>query len=444
MKTNISMWRQAQALLQEVSSSLNIDPLLLAILKEPDRIIEVSIPLVMDDGLVRRFVGYRSQHNNIRGPYKGGIRYHQDVSLDEVKALSFWMTMKTAVIDVPFGGGKGGIVVDPKKLSARELETLTREFTQKLANCIGPYADIPAPDMNTNAQIMSWMVDEFGKINNQKKKPLYSHSETLAVATGKPLALGGSEGREEATGRGGVSALLHILKHLDKKPEDLTVAVQGFGNVGRFTADFLARHGFRVVAVSDSKGGLYIPSGIPNIVDIYNCKKANGMLASCYCIGSVCDLKNREKMNGKNITSEEILQLPVDILIPAALGDVIDDDNVDRIQAKIILEMANGPISKNADKKLYEKGVVVIPDILANSGGVAVSYFEWYQNIHQEKWSKEKVFDELEKKMKTAVDAVWGLYDGHKISLRYAAYMHALKQIEKNFISRMKTDDLCI
>lgn len=434
-----SIWHQAQELLKEITDHISLDPLLFQILLEPDRVIEISLPLMMDDGSIRSFTGYRSQHNNIRGPYKGGIRYHQDVSLDEVKALSFWMTMKTAVIDVPFGGGKGGIIVDPKKLSKRELELLTRQFTHRLSDSIGPYTDIPAPDMNTNSKIMEWMVEEFeNTINNQKKKRSYSHSELLGVVTGKPLTRGGSEGREEATGKGGIYALLNVLKYLGKKPKDLTVAIQGFGNVGRFTAEFLVAEGFSVVAVSDSKGGLYIPSGIPNISEIYECKKANGMLAHCYCIGSVCDMKNKEKLDGKNITSEEILELPVDILVPAALSDVIHEDNVDTIKAHIILEMANGPISKNADRKLYEKNVMIIPDILANAGGVAVSYFEWYQNIHEQKWSKEKVLTTLKEKMKKAVSSVWELHVNQKTSLRFAAYIYALQQIEKEWRKRQK------
>ncbi len=434
-----TIWQQTQKLLKEIADLVRLDPLLFQMLLEPERIVEVSLPLMMDDESVQRFVGYRSQHNSIRGPYKGGIRYHQDVSLDEVKALSFWMTMKTAVIDVPFGGGKGGIIVDPKKLSIKELEILTRLFTRTLADCIGPYTDIPAPDVNTNARVMSWIVDEYEKtIKNQEKKKPYSHSEIQGVVTGKPLTMGGSEGREEATGRGGVDALLHILKYIHKKPENLSVAVQGFGNVGRFTAEFLVAHGFRVVALSDSKGGIYIPSGISNISEVYNCKKAHGMLAECYCIGSVCDLNNKEKMNGKNITGDEILTLPVDILIPAALGDVIHDDNIDLIRSKIILEMANGPISASADRTLHEKNIMIIPDILANAGGVAVSYFEWYQNIHGEKWSKEKVLGALEEKMKKAVDAVWQLHIKHQVSLRFAAYIYALQQIEKEWEKQKK------
>lgn len=427
-KESVSLWKQSQQLLKEIAQFTHTDPLLIETLLYPERTIEVSLPLRMENGDIRSFTGYRIQHSSIRGPYKGGIRYHEAVSLDEVKALSFWMSMKTALIDVPFGGGKGGIVVDPKTLSESELEALTRQYTHKLAECIGPYTDIPAPDINTNSRIMSWIVDEFKKSNKH-----YSDNESLAVVTGKPLDKGGSEGREEATGQGGVWALLHILQYLNQKPSELTVAIQGFGNVGRFTASILARHGCRVVAVSDSQGALYIPSGIPSIEEVYACKKEKGMVAHCYCVGSVCDLKNREKLNGADLTSHELLELPVDILIPAALDDVIHKENVDKVKAKIILEMANGPIAKDADKTLYEKGVVVIPDILANAGGVAVSYFEWYQNIHHEKWTKETVLSELEKKMRKAVDAVWRLHKSHHISFRYGAYMHALTQIEKEW-----------
>lgn len=410
------------------------------ILSNPDRVIEVALPLQMDRGNVAVFTGYRVQHNNIRGPYKGGIRYHPNVSMEEMKALAFWMTMKNAVVDVPFGGAKGGIAVDPKKLSERELEKLTRLFTQKLKPVIGPYVDIPAPDVNTNAKIMAWIVDEWKKLKVKSAKfppearlakgGKVTEGETLAVVTGKPVEKGGSQGRTEATGLGGTYVLLEVLKKLGRNPKDITVAVQGFGNVGRYVTTFLQQAGTTIVAVSDSKGGIYIPDGIPDIEEIQRCKEEQGFLAGCYCIGSVCNLKNKKTLNGKDVTPEEVLELPVDVVIPAALENVITKENAAKIEASIVLEMANGPTTLKADGILNKRGVSVIPDILANSGGVATSYFEWYQNINNKHWTKEEVFEKLKKKMEKATDEVFQIHNEHKISLRDAAYMLALQRIE--------------
>jgi len=326
--------------------------------------------------------GHRVQHNNTLGPYKGGLRYHENVTLEEMKALSLLMTIKNAVIDVPFGGGKGGIAINPKGLTEEELEEMTREFTKQLTPHIGPKTDIPAPDVNTNSKIMGWIVDEYSKAVS---------FPSPAVVTGKDVSQGGSEGRTEATGYGGVYALLAILEKLGKKPQDMTVAVQGFGNVGQYVTEALQKSGFKVVAVSDSKGGIYIPNGVPDASILSNCKKEKGYLAGCFCVGSVCDIANKEAVDGDSIDSSEILTLPVDILVPSALENVINSENAHDIQASIILEMANGPTTGEADKLLMNAGKLVIPDILANSGGVAVSYFEWYQNLHNEKWSKDEV-----------------------------------------------------
>src|SRR3989344_51362 len=413
-------WQRAQGQLHKAAEKLALDPLLLARLSSPDRVISVSIPVKMDDGTIRTFEGMRVQHNNLRGPYKGGLRYHSQVDTDEVKALSFWMTMKNAVIDVPFGGGKGGVIVDPKEFSAGELERLTREFGRKISPVIGPTLDVPAPDVNTNSQIMKWIAEEYA---------VYVGNKTPAVITGKALEDGGSEGRTEATGLGGSYALAVILKKLKKNPKGMTVAIQGFGNVGSFLARYLFDMGCKIVALSDSKGGMYVPEGISSIDEVERCKEKSGMLAGCYCVGSVCDISNQKKVKGKTITSDEVLTLPVDIVVPAALENAITKENAPKVQAKIILEMANGPLTQEADEMLSKQGVTVIPDILANSGGVAVSYFEWEQNMQSEKWSKKEVFNKLQKKMEFATEAVYEESVKQKVSLREAAYLVALKRI---------------
>ncbi len=415
-------WERAKSQLKEVATRLSLDELLISKLLSLDRVIEVLMPMKMDDGEVTVFQGFRVQHNNIRGPYKGGLRYHPNVDMNEVKALALWMTMKNAVIDVPFGGGKGGINVDPKKLSEKELENLTKEFTKKLSPVIGPNLDIPAPDVNTNSKIMEWIVEEYGKVKGH---------EELGVVTGKPIGKGGCQGRTEATGLGGSYALQAILKKRNIQSKDMTVAVQGFGNVGVFVAKYLHEAGFKIVALSDSKGGIYVPEGIKDIEVVEKCKRDSGYVAGCYCVGSVCDLSNREQLGGKTISSLDVLELPVDIIVPAALENSITQENADKIKAKIILEMANGPTTLKADKILSEKGVLVIPDILANSGGVAVSYFEWYQNIHNEKWTKEEVFKKLKEKMELSAEDIYKTSLEYKVSLREAAYIVALRRIEK-------------
>ncbi len=420
----------------------------LSILNEPERIIDVKLPVVMDDGSLHVYQGYRVQYNSALGPYKGGIRYHPHVTLDEVKALSFWMTIKCAVAGLPFGGGKGGIIVDPKKLSPKELERLTRTYAEKISDVIGARKDVPAPDVNTNSQIMEWFVDEF-QAQCVKSKIKIQKNELLATITGKPLNKGGSEGREEATGKGGVMILQSMLAKLgtkglglgasEKKPiekrherdsksfssnlDQLTVAVQGFGNVGFYVAKFLDEAGFKVVAVSDSQGGIYVPEGLNPELTL-DCKKEKGYLAGCYCVGSVCDLRK-----GQTISNEALLELPVDILVPAALENQITARNASRIKAKVILEMANGPTSPDADPILNQKGITVIPDVLANSGGVTVSYFEWYQNLHQQHWSKDKVFNKLKTYMDKAVDSIYHTHKQYHANLRQAAFLYALKRI---------------
>ncbi len=413
-------WTDARSRLEDAAKQTDLDPLLHARLAEPDRVIEVSLPIRMDDGRIKTFRGYRVQHNNILGPYKGGLRYHPRVDLDEAKALAFWMTMKCAIIDIPFGGGKGGIAVNHKELSEGELERLTREFARKLAPVIGPDKDVPAPDVNTNAKIMDWIRDEYEKVTGENAPP---------VVTGKTLEHGGSRGRPEATGAGGALALQSILKTLGRDPKGMTVAIQGFGNVGSYLARYLRKMGCVIVAISDSKGGLYIPRGIADLDAIEACKEKSGRIAGCYCVGSVCDLSNMESLGGKDIQPEDTLTLPVDIVVPAALENAITKENADKIQASIILEMANGPTTPEAEELLAEKGTIIITDVLANAGGVAVSYFEWLQNKHDEPWDEEHVFTALQQKMDAAAANVAEVADTRKCTLREAAYLVALERL---------------
>jgi len=424
------------------------------LLEQPQRILNVMIPVTMDNGSTKIFQGYRVQFNNFRGPYKGGIRYHPQVSLDEVKALSFWMTMKCAVADLPMGGGKGGIIVDPKTLSAKELERLSRGYVRAIADCIGPDKDVPAPDVNTNGIIMGWMVDEF--INVKRAGVARSNSRVLrsfanaqapsaknsnlsaltareivylkSTFTGKLIKDGGSEGREEATGLGGLYVLKALLskqktENRRQKTEKVTVAIQGFGNVGYNMAEFLHTNGFSVVAVSDSKGGIYVPEGL-DPKQTLECKKKTGILAGCYCNGSVCDVKK-----GKQITNSELLELPVDIIVPAALENVLTKDNAKKIKANIVLEMANGPTTPEADEILFKRGITLVPDILSNSGGVTVSTFEWEQNQKGEHWTKDAVNTKLKKKMEAAVSVIWDTAQNLKIDLRTAAFVVALNRV---------------
>lgn len=420
---------------------------LLKKLQNPEKIIQVWIPVQMDNGETKIFEGYRVQYSSERGPYKGGIRFHPNVSMEEVKALSFWMAIKCAVAGIPFGGGKGGVIVDPHNLSEKELEKLSRGYARAIAPNIGAYVDVPAPDVNTNPKIMKWMVDEYEKVQNSKIK----NGEILATFTGKSVEFGGSLGRTEATGRGGVYVLEALLQALRSKiknqkskideekfinKKNMTVAVQGFGNVGYFVAKILTEEGFKVVAVSDSKGGITTLK-LPNKSQIQNidieqtlkCKKEKGRVAGCYCLGSVCDIKYKEKF--REISNEELLELPVDILVPAALENVINEKNANKIKAKIILEMANGPTNPEADKILFKKGITVVPDVLSNSGGVTVSCFEWEQNLKGQHWSEEAVNKKLKIKMDKAADDVWKTAKQNLTDLRTGAFILALNRIMK-------------
>lgn len=388
-----------------------IEQEIIDLLSIPQRQIEVNIPFKTDSGKLQMARGYRVQYNNWRGPYKGGLRFHPNVDINEVKALAFWMTIKNAVINVPFGGGKGGIEIDPKKLSPKELERLTRGLARKLAPVVGPNVDVPAPDVNTNSQNMDWFSDEYGKVTG-KKAP--------AVVTGKSIKNGGSEGREEATGLGGFFVLEQLVKKLKlKKP--LTVAVQGFGNVGYNIAKLLQQGGYKVVALADSKGGIFDKDEAGfDIEDVKKFKDEGGSITE-YRSG-----KNNVKMANKGMPL-----LQVDIFVPAALENVITEENAGHIEAKIILEMANGPTTDKADAILNKKDILVVPDVLANAGGVTVSYYEWYQNMKNQKWTKRKVNNKLEEAMTESFEQMWAIFKKKKVSLRLAAYILALQRLSK-------------
>lgn len=394
----------AQEQLRKAAGILKLDENTLNVLSWPDRVLKFHIPVKMDNGNIRVFEGFRSQHNNARGPYKGGVRFHPAVCEDEVKALSTWMTWNSAVTGIPYGGGKGGVVVDPKELSKNELERLSRGYIQKIAGIIGPDTDIPAPDVNTDGQIMAWFVDEYNKIKGQ---------ELNATFTGKPLILGGSLGREKATGLGVVYCLEALATELKFKPEKTTIAVQGIGNVGYWFAKLAADRGYKIVAISDSKGAVYDKNGI-NPVQVHEYKEKNGSLKG---------------YKGNAITNEELLELEVDILVPAALENVITIDNAGSIKAKYILEAANGPVTPEADRILYKNGIISVPDILANSGGVTVSYFEWVQNRMGYYWSEEEVDLKLEKLVKEAFNATYKLMKQHKVDMRMGAYVLAVQRV---------------
>lgn len=390
-------------------------------LKKPDTVHEGVLTITLDNGKKAEFKAYRSQHNNARGPYKGGLRFHPQVNKDEVQALSMWMTWKCAVTGIPYGGGKGGIAVDPKALSLGELERLSRAFARFLGEKVGPWTDIPAPDVNTNGQIMAWMVDEWEKVVKQSGQ---LQVNPLATFTGKPLTLGGSQGRDEATGLGGV----HILEQLAKakgwtRPQDITVAVQGFGNVGYWFAKHADALGFRVVAVSDSSGGIYVQTGL-NPAKTLACKKQTGSVTKCPCNDKHCDVKL-----GKVITNEELLELDVDVLVPAALENVITEKNASKIKAKYIIEMANGPIAPEGEAALLKQGSIVIPDVLANAGGVTVSYFEWVQNLQGYYWSKNEVLSKLKPLMVDAFNRMWQMHTSAQVSPRVATYTAALRSV---------------
>jgi glutamate dehydrogenase (NADP+) len=368
----------------------------------------------MDDGSLRIFQGYRVRYDDTRGPAKGGVRYHPNVSLDEVQSLAFWMTFKCAVLNLPFGGGKGGITVDPKALSKLELERLTRGYIDAIADFIGPDIDIPAPDVYTNAMIMGWMMDQYSIIRRKI---------TPAVVTGKPLTMGGSLGRDGATATGAFFVIESIMPKFDRLPQETTVAIQGFGNAGALLAELLYKAGYKVVAVSDSQGGIYAKNGL-DIPSIRQYKASGKGLRMLYSENSVSNLVKHEFLS-----NEELLALDVDVLIPAALENVINEANADDIKAKYIFEAANGPITSAADQVLEAKGIYVFPDILANAGGVTVSYFEWVQNRSGLYWTLEEVNERMKQKMVEETQYIWSISQELAISLRTAAYVHALNRL---------------
>ena len=374
------------------------------LLKNPYRELTVQMPIRMDNGELKVFTGYRIQHNGSRGPYKGGIRFHPSVDIDEVRALAALMTWKTSIINIPFGGAKGGVNCDPKTLSKTELERLSKSYMSKIDLVIGPYRDIPAPDMNTNAQVMAWMMSEYGK----------KHGHTLAIVTGKPVALGGSLGREEATGRGCVYIVKEACKDYGIDIQNSICVIQGFGNVGSNAAKFMHEEGSKVVAVSDVQGGIYNPKGL-DISALVKYRDENS---------TVTGFPGSEK-----ISNEDLIELPCDILIPAALEGVIHSENAPRIKAKLIVEAANAPTTIKADEILESKGIPVIPDIIANAGGVIVSYFEWVQNLQQFTWDLDEINFKLKKKINKGYRDVFDYSKDNNLSLRTAAFAYAIERV---------------
>ena len=378
-------------------------------IKYPERELKVSVPVQMDDGTVKVFEGYRIQHSTSRGPAKGGIRFHPNVNNDEVKALAAWMTFKCAVVGIPYGGGKGGVICDPSKLSEREMRAITRRFTASIAPLIGPDQDIPAPDVGTNAQVMGWMMDTYSMLKGHC---------VPGVVTGKPIELGGDLGRSEATGRGVMLTTKNILAKMGIPMEGTDVVIQGMGNVGSISAKLLHREGMKVVAVSDVSGGIYNPDGlnIPAILEYLSKDRKN--LLSGY-----------EEPGMKRIDNAELLTMKTTVLVPAALENQINADNAEKIQAKLIVEAANGPTTAEADEILERRGITVVPDILTNAGGVVVSYFEWVQNIQSVSWTEEHVNEELKKIMDKAFYAVWDITQEKQVTMRTGAYLIAVKRV---------------
>ena len=402
---NESALETARRQLREAAAHVDVAPGVIERLNHPTRVVEVSVPIKRDDGSVDVFTGYRAQHDDVRGPYKGGIRYHPDVSADECVGLAMWMTWKCAVMDIPFGGAKGGVVVNPKDLSTQEKERLTRRFAEEIRDEVGPHRDIPAPDMGTDGKTMAWFMDAYS---------MQEGETTPGVVTGKPPVIGGSHGREEAPGRSVAIIARETIDYYDMDIRDTTVAVQGYGSVGANAARLLDDWGADVVAVSDVNGGIYDTDGLDTRSIPSHDEEPEGVMRQ--------DAPN-------TLTNEELLELDVDVLIPAALGNVLTLGNADRIQADVVVEGANGPTTSGAGRVLEERGIPVIPDILANAGGVTVSYFEWLQDINRRKWSKERVYNELESEMLSAWDAVREEVEAGDVSWRDAAYVVALERI---------------
>lgn len=386
----------------------------IARLQYPKASVSVSIPLRRDNGSLEIFRGYRVRYDDTRGPAKGGVRYHPKVSQDEVESLAFWMTFKCALLNLPYGGAKGGITLNPKALSKHELERLSRSYIDTIADFIGPDVDILAPDMYTNATVMGWMMDQYSIIQRRI---------TPGVVTGKPISMGGSQGRETATATGAFHVINTLLPKFDQSPHRTTVAIQGFGNVGAMLAQLLSQVGYRVVAISDSQGGIYASQGL-DIPSIRRYKMASKALQAVYCESSVCNIVEHEV-----ISNADLLKLDVDVLIPAALEKQITVENANSIQAKYIFEVANGPTTSAADEILEKKGISVFPDILVNAGGVTVSYFEWVQNRSGLYWTSEEVNQRLKERITLETEKTWAMAEEFEVSMRTASYIHALQRI---------------
>ena len=413
---NYNPYDNVLKVVQDAADMLGYNEADIAAVKYPEKELKVSLPVRMDDGSVRVFEGFRVQHSTSRGPAKGGVRFHQGVNINEVKALAAWMTFKCAVVNIPYGGGKGGVVCDPSTLSDNEIKNIARKYTTAIAPIIGPEKDIPAPDVGTNAMVMGCMVDTYSTLVGYNAN---------GVVTGKPLELGGSLGRPEATGRGVMLTTKNILGKLGIDPKESTLAVPGLGNVGSVTSKLLAEEGMKIVAVSDVSGAVYKAEGlnIPAIYDYISKDRKN--LLSGY-----------EEEGMVRISNEELLELDVDVLIPAALENQIREDNADKIKAKVIVEAANGPTTAEADEILAKKGVILVPDILANAGGVVVSYFEWVQNLQHYSWTLEDVNTKLQNVMDPAFEAVWDIAQEKNTTLRTGAYLISLKRVVESSKAR--------
>ena len=407
-KETLNPFEIAQKQIKSACDKLNADPAVYEILKNPQRVLEVSFPVKMDNGDIKTFIGYRSQHNNAVGPYKGGLRFHPGVTRDEVKALSTWMTFKCSVAGIPYGGGKGGMAIDPKEYSKGELERISKGFAKAISPVIGEKVDIPAPDVNTNGQIMSWMVEAYEEKVGRSAKGIF---------TGKPLEFGGSLARTEATGYGVNLNAKKVLEKLGIDIKGATYAVQGFGNVGFYTAYYAHKDGAKIVAFSNTDVAIYNENGI-DMEKVIKDFEENGRIIE-------------NKGYGKDITNAELLELEVDVLAPCALENQITSENADRIKAKVITEGANGPTTPEADEILFKKGITVIPDILANSGGVVVSYFEWVQNLQSYYWSFDEVQQKEDALLSKAFEDVWKIAHEYKVDLRNAAYMKSIDTISK-------------
>lgn len=399
------LFSRSIARVEEAARHARIDPETLLRMSAPRRTVEVSLPLRMDDGSLRLFRGYRVQYDDVRGPFKGGIRFHPQVDLAEVKSLALWMALKCAVVDIPFGGGKGGVEVDPHELSLAETERLSRAYVRAIADVIGVDRDVPAPDVYTNARTMAWMADEYASVVRQHEP---------GVITGKPVGRGGSLGRDDATGRGGYYVLKEIEAQRDWKPGQITVAIQGFGNAGQHIAKLLHKDGYKVVAVSDSRGGIHAPEGldIPSVIETKNSTR-------------------RLPEVGSKLDSGALLELDVDVLVPAALEDQITADNAGDVKAKVLIELANGPTTGEADAILHEKGALVVPDVLANAGGVTVSWFEWLQNRAGIYWELEEVHQKLRTTMQTQYRTLHSRMTELNAPMRTAAYAVALERLDR-------------